>query len=111
MSKTKLEVPFDKEGNMSGYDYGFTESWLALDHTFDASMKYIGYTKGRSSVKMLFIDIVTDRQYEMFLNEFDRLIKLGEIDDSYLSGKFGFSKKGVNYGLRFINKENKEETK
>jgi len=102
------QVPFNKEGDMMGYpDYEWRiGSFLDINTEFKAKMQYDSYSRGRSSIKLHFIDLNTNKNYEMFMTEFDRIMNLGLINsNSYLSGIFGFHKKGKNFGLRFIKED------
>lgn len=111
MNKINKKVPFDSSGNMMDYDaiYACQDSYVNIDITFEATMKYTGFGRGRSSIKMYFVDINTNKKYAMFISEFDRIIKLENSCIHMLSGTFGFHKKGSNYGLRYI--KPLEETK
>lgn len=98
----KKIVPFDGEGHMMGYNGYTTEDYVDIDSTFEATLKYIDYSRGRSSVKMEFIDTLSDIKYEMFISEFDRIMKLNVFKGCEITGKFGFHKRGQNFGVRYI---------
>lgn len=99
-------VPFDKNGNMKSYSSyeQLIGHYKPLDTTFEAELRFTTTSRGRSSVKFHFIDDSTGIEYEMFLTEFERVVMLGLAPIS-LKGLFGFHKKGSNFGIRYIGKE------
>lgn len=69
---------------------------------FAATLKYIGYGRGRSSAYFIFEDR-HGHQYNMFMTDADDMILRG-IDLLHAQGTFSFIKRGNNYGIRFIRK-------
>ena len=118
-------VPFDESGNMKAYvgysldddeintayeegEYTFsmwneTTVWKP-NKIFDDELEYIGYGRGRSSIKLYFKSRLSNKEYEMFMSDFNKLMIDGKFDNP-LKGKFTFCKRGLNYGIKLIEKE------
>lgn len=122
MSKKELFVPFDRCGNLLGYSYyGISESEKEIckekgrferfygngtlaevfvpSFEFDGTLRFERFSRGRSSVRAHFVDCDTTHKYEMFISDFDDVIKGNHIADSLIKGTFSFVKKGQNYGI------------
>lgn len=119
----KLVVPFDEKGNQLGYSYYtlnekeidevyqkgrvkygenyWDECYYEPNRNFYDELKYIGYGRGRSSVKIYFESIISHKRYEMFMKDFDILMQNGKFG-SFLKGQFTFCKKGANYGIKML---------
>jgi len=75
--------------------------WRA-NKPFTATMRYVGYGRGRSSAYFIFEDW-HGIQHTMFLADADEMILRG-IDLLHAQGKFSYIKRGCNYGLKFRSK-------
>lgn len=95
--KTFLKIPFNKNtGNQLGYpDYGCEQ---VDNYFFDATLTFIGFSRGRSSVKVIFQDI-KGIEYEMFATNFSDLVKGCLLDNGVITGEWSFCKRGQNYGI------------
>lgn len=70
-----------------------------LNFIFTDTLQFVGFSRGRSSVKANYISQLGDRnEYEMFLSDFEELVLAGD-NVNILSGEFCFRKQGANYGV------------
>lgn len=97
--KTSLEVPFYK-GKFQDYGAGDEKRPNVI---FIEQMKYIGISRGRSSVKFNFQD---DRgeTYGMFAKDFDLLVKDRPVNKPIMA-RWAFVKRGANYGIVLIKED------
>jgi len=111
MAKQPLEIPFDPvTGNMQTYPTD-RHSWEGTAHfvhgpiwtpnfTFNATLKFKEYTRGRSSVGFMFVDESTNHEYSMFVKEFTEIVP--KLVNGTLTGTFTFVKRGANYGFKMF---------
>jgi hypothetical protein len=66
---------------------------------FTATMKYVGYSRGKSSVSMHMED-EAGTTYSMFISDFEVIIPLMAL--GVIRAKWTFCKKGQNYGLKLV---------
>lgn len=115
-------LPFDENGNMLGYSFDeLTEEDIdkcysegKSVHTYKdgrvrtefrpfknvlLSLRYIDYSRGRSSVKFIYEDDNKHR-YEMFIRDIHELL-ITKKDIHFLCGHFTAVKSGANYGIVF----------
>ncbi len=97
--KEELEVPFTENGDMIGYNYH--RCVLKPNYIFESSLTYVGYSRGRSSIKAIFQD-ESGKKYEMFMVDFDLLLKAKGLPKP-ITGRWFFRKQGSNYGICLIN--------
>ena len=71
------------------------------NNIFKETMTFVSYSRGRSSIKMLFIDDKRNR-YEMFISDFSALFHAGLFKGNKLRGNWAFRKKGSNFGLVYV---------
>lgn len=101
-----MKIPFNKKtGNMLDYTWVATGeevgdvTWKE-NYEFEATMEFTHFSRGRSSVKAHF-NGPKGRDYEMFLSDFEKLLKDG-LFEKYITGTFTFVKRGANYGIKMI---------
>ena len=120
--KKELFVPFDRNGNMLDW------VWHPLTQTeeeickkdgqfrkencifvpnfeFEDVLVFTHFSRGRSSVKAHFRSKYTEVKYEMFISDFEDVLKNNRIGNAYVKGKFTFVKKGANYGVKLCDME------
>lgn len=95
-----FEIPFDKDGNQLGYYDSFYAKELRKNEAFKASLRYVGYSRGRSSAKIVFMLAETDRRVEMFLTDFDAAVF--HMVRGVVTGTFCYTKRGENYGVKLL---------
>lgn len=121
----KLVVPFDNKGNQLGYSYwtlseeeieevyelgikklgdGWDECYFKPNKNFYDELEYVGYSRGRSSIKINFKSLLTNIHYEMFMTDFNDLL-INKCFNNPLKGNFTFCKRGANYGIKKTEKE------
>lgn len=99
------EIPFmiDQFGiELCSYDSGGC-IWK-MNYKFNDDLRYRGYDRGRSSAVILFESEIRKFKAQMFMKDFDEMMKLG-INPQEFSGYFTFVKRGQNYGLKYLGKE------
>jgi len=69
---------------------------------FEDKLKYLCYSRGRSSAKIHFQSEATNKKYEMFLTDFDDLMKGQGFNKNIVEGTFTFCKRGANYGIKLV---------
>lgn len=129
MSK-ELFVPFDRHGNMLDYSYwGISEEEKELckkhgrfdrlypngelaemfipNFVFEDTLIFTRFSRGRSSVKAHFESKYTELKYEMFISDFQNVLKQNRIGNCHVTGRFTFVKKGQNYGIVLLKNENR----
>lgn len=77
------------------------QSKMMKNFTFSSTIFFTHFTKGRSSVKAHFTDLISENRYEMFLSDLSDILKRG-YDLTNLTGIFCFRKQGANFGLTKI---------
>lgn len=101
MAKKQYQIPFDEDGEMMSYPDSYKKITWKDNFEFEATLEYAGYERGRSSTILIFRDIKTDKEYSMFMSDFDHVVPY--LKDGFLYNKrFTFTKKGQNYGLKMI---------
>ena len=100
-----LQIPFTKDGRFLPY----AEEWRELEwrenYTFDATMEVTGFMRGRSAARWRVVDKETSVVYDMFMSEFNDMMKQTTIKKGVVSGNWTFCKKGSNYSIRWLGKK------
>lgn len=115
MAKKKYQIPFDPNGNLVNYPFGdkcwdnkagayVPVIWQDNEEFYD-ELEYVDYSHGRSSVQMYFKSKINGRQYNMSLDDFSECIKKGLFKDNTIITEFTFAKRGTNFMLKPIFKE------
>lgn len=93
---TYYDYPTTVDSERGKYGYAPT-SWEKAEE-FDATLAYVGYHKGRSSVRFQFRDCDRNgREYSMPMSAFNDIV--GRMISGVVSGRWRFGKQGQNYGL------------
>lgn len=117
MAKSNYQIPFATQRRVRNPE---TEEWETQDgkflldydnmyrdtvrednHEFEDTLKYVGYSRGRSSAVLLFESINRPFAAQMFMTDFDKMMQTGA-NPQLLTGKFTFTKRGQNYGVKYI---------
>jgi hypothetical protein len=103
MSKKKgnYQIPF-KNGNLQSYPYN-PDEWRD-NYEFEETLEYVTYYRGRSSATIAFKDS-QGHTYEMFLTDFDDVMKRKGFNGKFVTGKWTFVKRGQNYGIRLADSD------
>ena len=73
-------------------------TWLEPDYEWDDTLVYLTYSRGRSAA---YFEFESERfgKVQMFMSDFDKLIKSVGIQDCKVTGRWGFRKAGANIGV------------
>lgn len=105
------EVPFEEiwryKGNerislgrhMTSYPAGFHDTEWRPNEPFEATLKLVGQSRGRSSALFEWEDVKTGTRYPMFMSSLGDLIQNQVINFGQFAGKWIAVKKGSNYGI------------
>lgn len=99
----QYKIPFYK-GNHLGYEPEYIDVEWRGNYEFEDTLTYEGFGRGRSSVRLYFKGANGD-EYEMFMKDFDEIMKSGKIKGGKISGKWTFVKRGRNYGIKMVEVE------
>lgn len=77
---------------------------LVENQQFYEELEYEGYTRGRSSITITFRS-PKGVGYNMFLSDFDELLKAKDIVNKKVYGQWTFCKKGSNFGIKIVPEE------
>lgn len=102
MAKSEFKVPFDKNGNMLGFqhDYGI-EEWKD-NFEFQDEIQFSCFSRGQSSAKAIFNSNLNKKKYFVFLADLGDMLKHGVEENGIIKGIFTFSKRGQNYGIKLL---------
>ena len=109
--KGNYKIPFDLKGNLLDYVYKYNLTNVVMEdnYQFKDTLKYSGYSKGRSSAHIHFKSTTNNRGYHMTLKDFDKVINNNMFVDNQVTGDFTFAKRGANYMLVPIILNEKQE--
>jgi hypothetical protein len=96
------KIPFDKDGNQLEYEMSYRGQQPVMidNHTFEDELTFYTYGRGRSSVTFTFFRGSNGKYVSMFVSDFSKIIPL--LADGKIKGTFTFTKKGANYGCKWI---------
>lgn len=103
--KGQYPIPFDDKGNQQDYP---TPSWCnganveptwVDNFEFVDTLTYDNYSTGRSSVGFR-MKRTNGTIVNVFLSDFSKMIPL--LSRGQITGRFTFTKKGANYGCKFL---------
>lgn len=97
------EYPVDSHGNMIEHVGYYKAKQFIPNKPFKAELKYLTYSKGRSSIKFHFKDNLK-KSWAMFATDFDKIIPL--LREGTIRGWWMVRKSGANYGLCYLGDEN-----
>jgi hypothetical protein len=96
VSKWDGTVPLSCEGLASWVDY---DTKLVEGKDFDATLIFCGFERGRSAAHAIWRD-PPGRTFPMFLCDLETLIYEGIREGGSVSGRWTFTKRGANYGIK-----------
>ena len=98
-----ITVPFD-DGKFVVYPEIWRHKNLEMkpNFTFNATMEFKGFIRGRSAARFWLVDMQTLDRYEMFLSEFNDMMQQTTIEEGVVDGEWTFCKKGKNYSIRWL---------
>ncbi|KZM72183.1 hypothetical protein [Nocardia terpenica] len=98
-----VTYPVAADGNMRAYVSAWDRDIEWRENTpFTATLRVFDLTRGRSSIKYLFTDDSTGRQWEMFATDMLELLTSRTIDRGQIHGRWQVVKRGANYGLAAV---------
>ena len=112
MAKKPLTIWFNQNGDM--LDQGaYNASWAANygykaeeAKDFDDRMEYEKlYEFRRKSGRVYFRSLTTGRQYTMYLDDFDKLIKAKRFFNNQIEGRFHFVKRSSGQAIQLVLEE------
>lgn len=86
---------------LSAYDNRYDDSLRVENFEFTDTLKYTTYSRGRSSAVLHFVSETRVFEAQMFLSDFDDMMKQG-VNPQSVTGRFTFTKKGQNFGLKYL---------
>ena len=103
MDKKKLLIPFTKTGEFVDYalDIPGSYEWKE-NYEWEDILEYTGYSRGRSSIKLILVSELNGKRYEMFISDFDDVLKKHGFSVFGEKHTYTFCKKGANYGIKFV---------
>ena len=95
--------PADGRPGLSTYSSypNYDEDWRP-NFEFDATLQLDTYVRGRSASRLVWKDVATRVEYEMFISDAIKVLKKGLEPGGIITGKWIFCKKGANYGLKLV---------
>lgn len=97
-------VPVDEQGNWLGYGQDWrTKGWIEILQPFYATMTIDRMYAGRSAKGIILKD-EGGTEYPLFIKDFVDLAKNGTVSNGKITGFWTASKRGNNYGVRFVSK-------
>jgi hypothetical protein len=103
--KKNYQIPFLPDGSVPHYYGGYGQQngveWKDPEFTFDGVLVFEGYSRGRSAAYFNFRNRDTGAQYSMFLTDMEDILKHRIIALGMIGGRWGFVKRGGNYGIQF----------
>lgn len=99
-AEDKIKVEEFNEKFNSGKYIEVDEVVWKPNFEFNDKLKYLNYTRGRSSAKIHFKSEITGKEYEMFLTDFDDLMNGQGFNKNIVESIFTFCKRGANYGIK-----------
>lgn len=103
------EVPFDKSG-LQVYPNERAEGFCWLPNDSFVSLLDIVYTeRGQSAARFVLENAATGLKYRMFLTDMLDLARNATIMKGAVSARWGFVKRGANYGIKLV--ENVPDTR
>ena len=71
-----------------------------VSNSFEASLRYVGYKRGRSAVYLMWVDDSTGVKYPMFMKDLDAVLLAKQLTKGAVFGEWVIAKRGQNYGIR-----------
>ena len=103
MDKQKLLIPFTKTGGFVEYAWGDRERYeWKENYEWEDILEYTGYSRGCSSIKLILNSELNGKRYEMFISDFDDILKKHGFSVFGEKHTYTFCKKGANYGIKLV---------
>lgn len=116
----KYSIPFDLQGNQLHYPTSYTvesaavhnsregvwkisDQWITIwapNRPFGGSYKFTGISRGRSAAYFDIQNVNSGQHATMFMK--DVLDAMPFFVRGFLNGTFAYTKKGANYGIKFL---------
>jgi hypothetical protein len=80
---------------VENYGYKYVDNFEWID-----TLEYETFGRGNSAAHLFFKSVITGKSYQMFLKDFENIVKL--LVDGKVSGKWTFCKRGQNYGVKYL---------
>lgn len=75
------------------------------NHEIEATLRFVGFSRGRSAAYGTMIDESTGSRHCIFLADLEDLIQKISLNEGVASGRWTFTKRGRNYGIRMVFEE------
>lgn len=107
MPKPSWKLIVGEDGKVRTYAYSkrdmeFYNLHYEDNFEWEDELEYSGFGRGTSAAHLYFRSTKTHKEYQMFLTDFNDIVEL--LVKGKLSGTFTYCKRGMNYGVKFINK-------
>ena len=107
MSKPTWKLLMKDDGTVAYYDLGPLSMERYGYHYVDNfewedTIEYECFGRGTSAAHLYFRSTITGKSYQMFLKDFEDIVKL--LVDGKVTGTFTFCKRGQNYGIKIVKK-------
>lgn len=116
--KKEILVPVKEDGSLLSYvsrrEIEKGEVWgcgtfqMLKPTPFEATLELHDFGRGRSSVTFEFTNKDTGATYPMFVKEMFTLVRQNKLNCGVISGWWVFIKRGTNYGIKFLGKDDGE---
>ena len=94
------KVPFDEDGNQMTYAASWQKCTEVDNYEFSATLRYAGFSRGRSALNITWEDTKTGKLYESGMAMLDEVLFHNQ--SSMVSGVFTFKKQGTSILLKLI---------
>lgn len=105
MNKT-LTVWFDDKGNLlesaKQWQIKRSNGKSETGRDFDDHFEYLRMDSGLGTARAYFKSTATNREYSMFFDDFDDVIKAKQFINNQIVGKFRFVKRGQSQAIKLI---------
>jgi len=107
MSKSTWKLLMKNDGTIAQWDMGtyYVEKfgYKYIDNfEWEDTLEYECFGRGTSAAHLYFKSTITGNSYQMFLKDFEDIVKL--LVDGKVTGTFTFCKRGQNYGIKIVKK-------
>jgi hypothetical protein len=99
-----LTMWFDDKGNLllSAYKWSRGTGKTEIAKDFDDHFDYLRMDSGLGMARVHFKSVVTGREYSMFIDDFNDLIRARRFNNNQVEGKFRFVKRGQSQTIKLI---------
>lgn len=121
LAAKKYQIPFDRQGNQLHYPTSYTvesadrmnaartdsfkipDQWITIwvpNRPFGGSYKFTGISRGRSAAYFDIQNVNSGQHATMFMKDVFEAMPF--FVRGFLNGTFAYTKKGANYGIKFL---------